>query len=247
MAIKGKSKSKTAKAVTRGPKPTYVPVKKPLLARRGLWMGVASVLGVLLIAGLWYGFAKEAEQNRAQELDEARAVAVEEFGNAIDPILGTIGAPVPPASWSSFTELAKALDRLESGEGQPAVVAETASGVAGTANTAWQAMNEIDEVAIVRGQGLDETFVLLVLHSNDTLVQSLKLYEQAGELAAMAAQAPEGAERDALVERARGTMGVAQALFDDGYGYYVEAQALAGVFEPTSLPGNLPFPTGPTG
>jgi hypothetical protein len=62
----------------------------------------------------------------------------------------------------------------------------------------------------------------------------------------MAAEAPEGAERDALVERARGTVEVAQTLFESGYADYVEARALAGVFEPSSTP-TLPIPTGPTG
>ena len=246
MAIKGKSKSKTAKAVTRGPKPAYVPVKKPLLARRGFWIGVASVLGVLLVAGLWYGFARQADQNREQELAQARAAAAEEFGNAIDPIIGTVGEPVPPASWSAFTGLTNALDQLESGEAEADLVAETASAAAGTAATASQAMTDIDALAIVRGRGLDETFVLLVLNAKDTLVQSLRLYEQVGGLVAMAAEAPEGVERDALVERARGTVEVAQTLFESGYADYVEARALAGVFEPSNTP-TLPIPTGPTG
>jgi len=246
MAIKGKSKGKSAKGVTRGPKPAYVPVKRPLLARRGLWIGVASVLGVVAVAGLWYGFARQASQNRDQELEDARAAAAEEFGNAIEPIIGTVGEPVPPASWSAFTELTDALDRLESGEAEADLVAETASAAAGTAATASRAMTDIDALVIVRDRGLDETFVLLVLHAKDTLVQSLRLFEQAGGLVAIAAGAPEGAERDALVERARGTLEIAQTLFGNGYADYVEARALAGVFEPSSPP-TLPIPSGPTG
>jgi hypothetical protein len=247
MAIKGKSKSKTAKAVTRGPKPTYVPVKKPLLARRGFWIGLGSVLGVLLIAGLWYGFAKQADKDREQKLQDARAAAVGEFGNALDPILGTVGQAVPPASWSSFTQLSDALDQLESGDAPAGQVAQTASSVAGTAGTAWKAMNDIDAVAIVRNHGLDEPFVLNIVNSHEALVQSLKLYEQVGELVAMAADAPKGAQRDALVERARGTLAVAKTLFAKGYADYVEAQASAGVFQPSSTPPTLPIPTGPSG
>jgi hypothetical protein len=249
MAIKGKSKSRTAKAVTRGPKPAYVPVKQPLLARRGFWIGVAVVLAVLVIAGLWYGFARERSQNREQALEEARAAAFEDYGRQVEPIIGTVGEPVPPASWSSFTELSDALDTLEAGEGQPGEVAATATSAASDARTAWGALDQVDALAEVRGRGLDQLFVVYVLGSHEKFLGSLKGYEQAAELLAMAADAPEGEERDLLVERARGVLEVARSTFDSGFADYVEASTLAGLFDLAST-GNLqtlPLPTGPTG
>ena len=44
MAIKGKSKGRSAKAVTRGPKPVYQPVKKRLIAKREFWLVILSIL-----------------------------------------------------------------------------------------------------------------------------------------------------------------------------------------------------------
>jgi hypothetical protein len=251
MAIKGKSKGRAARAVTRGPKPAYVPVKKPLLARRGFWIAIASVLGVLVIAGLWYGFARERSQTRERELEEARAEAFETYGRQIEPIIGSVGEPVDPASWSSFTELSEAIDTLEAGEGQPGEVAATGSGSASTARNAWGALENVDALAAVRGRGLDQLFVAYVLGSRESLIASLKLYEQAGELVAMAAEAPEGTERDALIQRARGVIEVARSTFESGFSDYVEASTLAGLFEAAST-GNLqtqplPLPTGPTG
>jgi len=249
MAIKGKAKSKTAKAVTRGPKPAYVHVKRPLLARRGLWIAIAGVLGVLVVVGLWYGFAKERSQTRERGLEEARAAAIQAYGRQVEPIIGTVGEPVEPASWSSFTELTGALDQLEAGEGRTEKIADTATGAAGTASTAWQVFDQIEAVGLVRGRGLDQVFVLYVLGSEEKLLGSLKLYEQAGELVAMAANAPEGEERDLLVQRARAVVEVARSLFEDGFNDYVEASNLAGLFDAASS-GNMatvPLPTGPTG
>jgi hypothetical protein len=249
MAIKGKSKSKTAKAVTRGPKPAYVPVKRPLLARRGFWIAVASVIGVLVVAGLWYGFAKERTQTRERELQEARAEAFEFYGRQVEPIIGTVGEPVDPASWSSFTELSDALDTLEAGEGQPGEVATTATAVASDAKTAWEALDLVDAVAAVRGRDLDQLFVVYVLGSHEGFVGSLKTYEQAAELLAMAAEAPAGEERDLLVARARGVTEIARSGFESAFADYVEASTLAGLFDLAST-GNLqtlPLPTGPTG
>lgn len=249
MAIKGKSKGRTAKAVTRGPKASYVPVKRPLLARRGFWIAVAGILGVVVVAGLWYGFARERSQTRERELQDARAQAFERYGRQVEPIIGTVGQPEDPASWSSFTELTEALDTLEAGQGQPGEVAATADGVAGTAKTAWEALDQVDAVAEVRGRGLDQLFVVYVLGSQERLVTSLRLYEQAGELVAMAAEAPQGEQRDLLAERARGVIEIARSTFESGFSDYVEASTLAGLFEAAST-GNLqtlPLPTGPTG
>src|SRR3972149_6002271 len=153
MAIKGKTKSKTPKAVTRGPKPAYVPVKRSLLARRALWRAVAGVLGVLAVAGLWYGFAKERSQTRERELTEGRAAAIQVYGRQVEPIIGTVGEPVDPASWSSFPELTEVLDELEAGQTPSEKIAMRAEGIAGTAGTAWEAIDQIDAVGLGRERG----------------------------------------------------------------------------------------------
>jgi hypothetical protein len=249
MAIKGKSRSRGAKAVARGPKPAYVPVKKPLLARRGLWIGVAVALGLALAGGVAYGIAKEQTQTRGRELQEARSAAAADYGGALEPIIGTVGQPAPPANWSSFEGLSEALARLAAGDSPAGQIGKTATTAADTANTAWQALEDVDAVGIVRDRGLDEIFVVHVLDSKTAFVESLKLFEQGGRLVAMAAET-EGAAREVLIERARAVIDVARTLFDDAYADYVEAKALAGIFEPPPLPapGELPLPlTGPTG
>ncbi len=245
MAIKGKSKRRSARAVTRGPKPAYVPVKTPLMARRGVWITTAVVASLAIAGGIWYGVAKQRSEDREQALREARARTVAEYGGQLEPIIGTVGEPAPPASWTHFPELTTALDNLEAGEGRDEQIAGTAEGVAGTANTAWEALDPVDVTAIVLDRGLDETFVLHMLDSKTRIVEGLKLFEQAAELVSLAATTPQGSERDALIERARGVLQIAGDVFDDGYAAYVEAQAAAGTFEPT-VPG-LPALTGPTG
>ena len=244
MAIKGKSKGKSAKAVTPGPKPAYVPVKRPLLARRGLWITAAVVVGIGIVAGLWYGFAKERNQANEQELLAARAAAATAYTREVEPIIGTVGQPVSPANWTHFAELETALANLETGDGKDAEIAATADAASGTAQTAWKALDAVDAAAIVGDKGLDLEFVIFITSSKDRLEQSLKLYEQAAELVKMAADA-EGTERTDLILRARGVLDVASALFDDGYSDYVQAQLKAETFVPPNPTAGLP--SGPTG
>ncbi|MGZ8637225.1 MAG: hypothetical protein ACXWX2_09675, partial [Actinomycetota bacterium] len=101
MAIKGKSRSRGAKGVSRGPKPAYVPVKVPLLRRRGVVLAVGGVLGVAAIAGIVYGVVQQRNEERARDELDRMATAVVEYRGQIDSVLLTVGQPVPPASFDA--------------------------------------------------------------------------------------------------------------------------------------------------
>jgi len=242
MAIKGKSRSRGARGVASGPKPTYVPVKTPLLRRRGFWIPVAVVLGVAAIAGLWYGFANEAREERERELQERMSRAISRYRAEVEPPLTTVGEPVPPASFDAFPVLGTTLDAIERGRDLEGSLT-SAESVRDVAASAAVALEGIDVTAIVTDQGFDQLFVVRLLDSRDGMAEGLRLYEQAADLAALAAEAPEEG-RDDLVSSARGVLEVAERVFADGYSGYVEAQAMASVLDP--LGGGLPLP-GPTG
>jgi len=247
MAIKGKSKSRGAKGVTRGPKPAYVPVKTPLFRRRWVWIAAGTVLGVAAIAGIWYGFAKQAREDRERETQQRLAAAIADYRGAIEPVLATVGQPLPPTGFQVFPSLADALDsvekgrRLEDSETMAGNVSEAATGAAA-------ATDGIDVSAIVADEELERLFVVYLFSSQRGIVEGLKLYEEAASLVSLAAAADDG-ERDDLVTAARGVLELAERVFARGYADYVEAQAMAGAFEPidpgAGLP--LPIPTGPTG
>ena len=230
--------------MTQGPKPAYVPVKRPLLARRGFWISVAVLLGIGAIVGLWYGFAKERDQANQEELQAARSTAATAYGREVEPIIGTVGQPVAPANWTHFADLEAGLQGLETGDGNDGQIADTADAASSLAQTARKALDDVDATSIVSDKGLDVDFVLYITNSKDQLVKSLQLYEQAAELVKMAAAA-QGADRADLIARARGVIDVASALFDEGYNDYVQAQIAAGTFSPPAPTSGLP--TGATG
>ncbi|MGH2637023.1 MAG: hypothetical protein ACRDHU_12885 [Actinomycetota bacterium] len=250
MAIKGKSKSRGTKAVTRGPKPAYVPVKTPLLRRRGLWIAVGAVLAAGLLAAIVAGLVQQRNQTREEERLERMVAAVGEYRRAVEPVLSTVGQSVPPTGFTAFPNLASSIAGLEDDEVSPGALeaaAADAEAAAETAETAAGIFGEIDATEFVRGRELPADFVLNLLNSRDGFAQAMNLYREAAVLTSMAVEAEEGPARDDLVASARGVHDAAASLFAQAYGDYVEVQAAAGTLETTAGLPTLPAATGPTG
>lgn len=246
MAIKGKSKSRGAKSVARGPKPAYVPVKTPLMRRQGLWIAIGAVLAVAVIAGLWYGFAKQAREDRDRERRERLSAAALEYRTPIEGALSTVGQAVPPTGFQPFPGLAEVLDPLENGR-RLEEAATTAEAVEDSAGAAAETVAGVDVTEIAAEKGLERLFVVYLLSSRDGMAEGLELYGQAASLVSLAVEASEE-ERAEIVARAREVLGLADRVFARGYTDYVEAQAMAGVLQPVGTgPGLVPGLTGPTG
>jgi hypothetical protein len=247
MAIKGKSKSRGSKAVARGPKPVYVPVKVPWYRRRGLWIVVATVLAIVVVEALIYGFANERNDSREEEEAERMATAVADYRGEVEPILSTVGTAVPPSSFDAYPELATAIGGLEAEDvtDEALEAAGTAADdVQTTAGDAADLFDQLDATALVADQGFSREFVLYVLNSKDGFARAMRLYREAALLLSLAVEAEDGPIRDGLVTRARGVHDLAEATFAVAYSDYVEAQIAAGLFAPTNQ--GLPL-TGPTG
>ena len=245
MAIKGKTKGRSAKAVTRGPKPVYQPVKKSLLAKREFWLVILSILGVMVVVGLVAGFVAERNSSEQDDLERRMRAAMSSFQGQVEPVLTTIGQAEPPAGYQVFTELSTAVDGLVAGEpdapADPKALTQTATGAVTSAETTLEALRAIDETELIRGKGFSEDFVLYVINAKGNLVRAMTLYGEAAKLLELAADA-QGAERDELAARSQAILNVATETFDRGYADYVQAQTAAGTFAPPA-PG-LPAPTG---
>lgn len=244
MAIKGKSKGRSAKAVTRGPKPVYQPVKKRLYAKREFWLVILSILGVLVVVGLVAGFIAERNASAQDDLERRMRATMSSFQGQVDPVLSTIGQAQPPAGYQVFADLSTAVDSLVAEKpdapADPKALTQTATDAASSAKTALEALGSIDETALIRGKGFSEDFGLYVINAKGNLVRAMTLYGEASKLLELAADA-QGAERPELAARTKAILNAATETFDRGYADYVEAQTKAGVFAPA--PG-LPAPTG---
>lgn len=232
MAIKGKSKTKGGgKAPARGPKPSYVPVRKPLLQRRAFWVPALVVLALATVAGLWYGFAKQRTADREDALAQQLADATTAYQQQIDPILTPLGQPVPPSDFEVFPEFTAALAGFLDGSTEAAALENAASGTADQAAEAATRLEAIDGVGFVAGKGFDEVTVLYVVNSQARLTQATQLYAQAAGLAKDAATASRK-QAGALAERASALADLAKGIFDDGYRDFVELQVRAGTYQP---------------
>ena len=246
MAIKGKSKGRTAKAVTRGPKPVYQPVKKPLLAKREFWLVIGTILGVALVVGLVAGFIIERNSTEQDDLEQRMRAAVNTYRGELEPILTTIGQARAPSGFDAFTEFGTAVADLEAETPQARVdskaLEQTAADTLASAKTALEALQEIDETALIKGKGFSEDFVVYLINSKGNLVRAMVLYREAAQMLELAAGA-EGARAE-LAVRTQGILNVANEIFARGYADYVEAQTKAGVFTPSAPVPGLPAPTG---
>jgi hypothetical protein len=236
MAIKGKSKSRGARSVARGPKPAYVPVRTPLIRRGGLWIAVGTAAAAALVAALAIGFVQQREAARERDLVQRMATAVEQYGGQIDPILATVGQPAPPAGFDAFPDLRTTLPIIAA-EGVDEAALDQARDVAEeTAFSARSAGALIDDIPVtdfLRERGFSREFVLYMIDSRDELGRALEQYRLTALLVTMAIEA-EGPQRTELLERADELLAVAEETFARGYADYVEAQSAAEVFEPVA-------------
>lgn len=234
MAIKGKSKSRGAKTVASGPKPAYLPVKTPLVRRRGLWIAVGAVLGVAVIVGLVIGFVQQRNEQRDADQLARTTDAAEEYTGQVEPVLTNLGQTLPPTGFDAFPSLATAMQSLEAEEVDEDALEQagtTGSGVAESAENAASVLGEIDTTELLSGRELPREFVDAVIASRDGFVRAMSLYRHVGELMATAAGAEESVRAD-LVPELRGFFDIAEDAFASAYAQYVEAQIAGEVFEP---------------
>ena len=235
MAIKGKTKSRGAKSVTRGPKPAYVPIKTPWIRRSGLWIALGTLVVAALVGALAIGFLQEREDQREQDTVAEMATVVNQYRGQIDPILSTIGTTLPPTGFDGFPELDTSLAALEAEEIDKAGLkqaGDSADSVASSARSAIGLIEEIPTSDLLRGHDFSQEFVLYVINSQGNFLRGLKLYREAALLVSMAAEAESTQLRADLTARAREVATVADEAFTRGYSDYVEAQSAAQVFDP---------------
>jgi uncharacterized membrane-anchored protein YhcB (DUF1043 family) len=244
LAIKGKSKGRGARSVTRGPKPAYTPVKKPLLARREFWLVVAGILGVAIVVGLVIGFIAQRNASAQDDLEARMRTTMSKYQGDVDSILSQIGQAQPPSGYTVFADLTKAVTDLQNGaQSDAASLKQTAGDTVDKAKSALTAFQDVDEDALIRNKGFSRDFVLYIINSKGGFVRAMELYREAGELLRLAAEA-DGSQRDELVARAAAITSIADDTFAHAYSDYVEAQTEAGTFSPPAPVPGLPTPTG---
>jgi len=231
MAIKGKSKPRSRRTVTPGPRPAYVPVKKPLLARRGFQIGVLIVIFVVAVGGVWYGLAKEHAKQRHADFERALRLAVTGYEGQVQHILDGIGQQSSGIGYSVLPTLRTDVAGLTKGTVKAAAATKDATTLITQAKTAADAIDKIDVTSLITNKGFGQTFAGYMVNSKASFGYALKAYEQSANLLEMAAGAS-GDQRTRLLASAKSLLDLADGLFAQGYNDYVSAQVMAHVYHP---------------
>jgi hypothetical protein len=245
MAIKGKSKARSRRTVTPGPKPVYVVPKKRLLARRGFQIGVLAVLLIGAAAGITYGLAHERTQQRAKELAQREQDTIGSYKTQITSALGTpgLGQANQTSGFDVIPSAIALLGQLDPSKAPPRDALKTAQDAEKATKTAAAAIDAIDTIKLLRDKGFDPTLVNVVQDSQTGMVNGLKLYEQIANAIALAVKA-NGTERKDLIKVATNLIPTAKGIFDSGYLDFTQAQIVAHVFAPPTQPGAPGVPGG---
>ena len=242
MAIKGKSKPRGRKSVTPGPRPAYVPVKRPWWQKGGFWIGVLVVLVAGSTAGIWYGVAKNMTNDRKEAnrntMETRKRETVVQYQSLVEPIISPLGQTVTPAGFDILPQLSTTISDFEKETLSTKDAGSAAKTIAEQAKTAYQKLNAVDVLQLVQDKGFNQSFVVFLLDSRSKMVTALKLFEHAAQQVVLATELA-GTAREQLVADAKSITQIATDTFGDGYTDYVQIQAAAGVLN-VNPAGQLP-------
>jgi hypothetical protein len=238
MAIKGKSKPKARRSVTPGPRPVYVPVRQPLVRRRGFQIGVLAVVVLAAAGAILYGYVHERDANHAAEQERILKDIASQYTTRVQTAIAGVGQS-QAVTFTLLPDLKTQIDALRSGSRSPSDVAKAAEGIAEEATTAADDLAKIDPADLIHGKGVeDAAFVRDLLNANVKMENALRMDAVAAGVLEQAADAPASMVAR-LLDQADEARTTAEALFESGYSDWVNAQYTAGIFQPTAPPAGL--------
>jgi hypothetical protein len=120
MAIKGKTKARSRRSVTPGPKPVYVVPKKRFLARRSVQFALLGLLVVGAIGGITYGLIHEHHQQQAQDLQQRLSDTIGSYKDQITAALTSdVGQPNQTTGFDVTPAALALIEPLKSGKNVP--------------------------------------------------------------------------------------------------------------------------------
>jgi hypothetical protein len=239
MAIKGKGKTKT-KPVARAPRREPVAVKAPFFMRRWVQLIAAGVAGAaVVLVALWvmHGLDNDRAATRSTEQAKAKLAAGQTWKSTVEGALASLGPPgqngAPP---TIFGDLDATLAALSKGK-VPKDADKGLKTTASNATTAASTIDGFDLAGTISGQGFIGIEASQFTDSKSSLVEGLKLYEKAAEVARSAVEAS-GSLRGTLAKTASGIRDEASTLFQSGWSAYQLALGAAGIqtVGPSGLP-----------
>jgi hypothetical protein len=219
MAIKSKGKTKQ-RPVARGPRHDPVPVPVPFFRRRWVQLVSMFIVGVLALSAVlwaWNGFQGYRADDRAAQALAARQTTLSQWKGILEAQMTAVNAQLQgDVTPVIATDISSAVDALAKGT-EPSANASDLSSSADEFGKAAKAIDSFDLAgAISNNGGFDAEGSISLTSSKVELVQALRQYEQAANLAVLA-MAASGATRANLATYAKAAEGSASSLLESGW------------------------------
>jgi hypothetical protein len=227
LAIKGKGKTRSRRAVAAGPKPVYVVPRKPLLARRSVQLGALAVLLLVIGAILLWTYL---DQRADQRLEEEQTI-LGRFATRVEDTLRPVSRPLPPTGLAIFGDLRDDLTALREEKADPTEVAASAGQAAENAEGFAATIDDIPTSQWVRERRLP----FEMIDAQGFIVQAVRVYGRAATTLRLAAEARPGEVRGELLDVAEGLLDAGEQLFDQGYQKITNAKFELGIGEAQPL------------
>jgi len=191
MAIKSKGKTK-ARPAPKGPRHGPVPVPKPFAQRRWVQLTALFIVGILaMMVFVWAtnGLRRERANTKAATDLLNRQQALSQWKAILEPQITTVGqlhGDIPP---TVATDVTAALTALAS-KRTTTTKATALDSSAKKLGTAAVAIDKFDLAGTITEKGFDVGAAGALTASKVEIVQALRLYQEAAELAALAVRSP---------------------------------------------------------
>jgi len=210
MAIKSKGKTK-ARPASKGPRRGPVPVPKPFAQRRWVQLTALFIAGLLaMTVFVWAtnGLRRERASNQAASDLASRQQALSKWKAILEPQITAVGqlkGDIPPTVASDVTAL---------------------TGSAKGLGTAAKAIDTFDLAGTITEQGFDVASAAALTSSKAEIVEGLRLYQQAAELAALALSSPKPLKAE-LAAHAKAVLDSGTTLLQTGWNKYASTLRLS--------------------
>lgn len=227
MAIKSKGKTK-ARPASKGPRRGPVPVPKPFAQRRWVQLTVLFIVGILtMTVFVWAtnGLRRERASNQAATDLASRQQALSKWKAILEPQITAVGelkGDIPPTVASDVTAAVAALASGRPTTAKPGALTGSARGL----GTAAKAIDSFDLAGTITEQGFDVASAAALTSSKAEIVEGLRLYQEAAELAALALNSPKPLKAE-LAAHAKAVLESGTTLLQAGWNKYASTLRLS--------------------
>jgi hypothetical protein len=227
MAIKGKGRSKR-RGVAAAPKPVYVQPKRPLFARRGVWIPAVAIIVIGTVAAVVTGLLIQHHNNQQKALKAKETSIVDRFGRSVDTDLAGVGQPFQ-TQFQAFPALTTDVTNLTSGKLTAADAVKEGRKWSKAAADAQASIEQIPAAQMILGH----PDLIDLSNAQNLVADGLGVYQQAADALKLSGKAT-GPLQKQLITHTQNLLAAAARVFNHGYQKLINERAKFNLLVPVN-------------